>query len=135
MTGRKMVMLGVLSLFGLAAFDADAQACKKHRRGRGNDCAAPAPCDPCGGGRGYGMASPYGGMPLAMPVPGSGVVLPAGGFSDGTRVVPAGVNNESYYLDSHTGNYYPRSSIDAGSTYYPGYTPADSTGRSRIFRR
>jgi len=114
MNARKLVVLGILSLIGVTAFDTDAQAGLLRRRGnRGNDCntcAAPVAtsCNTCGGGYAAGM--PAGGVPYAMPMPGGSSVVPAGGATiqpDGT-VIPAGgtVTSGGYIIPASGTTYY-----------------------------
>ena len=154
MTGQKLMLLGVLTLIGGTAFESEAQAGPFRRRARNANVEANCACS---GGMYTTNATVHGGVPLAMPVPGTGVVVPAGNVVNPTRipasgaVVPAAgvVPSESYYFDPSTGTYYPRSSINnrdfvpgviqgsTGTNYYPAGTPANYAGRriGRLFRR
>jgi hypothetical protein len=158
MNVRKLVVLGVLSLFGATLLATDAQA-GRHKRQRNNCCPQPVstcntcggsamayapPCSTCGSGVAYGAT---GGVPYAMPMPGGstvipaagtttspGTVIPAGGtiLSDGT-VIPAGSTyypstTGSYYFDPATGTYFQNSS-------YQYSTPMFSNQRRGLFRR
>src|SRR5437016_2114586 len=103
MYARRLVLLGLLSVLGVAVVDSDAQAgIFRKKKNTCNTCAVQATCNTCGvataacntcvGGVAY---APTGGVRVAMPMPAgttTGTIVPATGTAaaGGTVVAPAG---------------------------------------------
>jgi len=165
MNVRKLVVLGVLSLFGATLLATDAQAGRRKRQR--NNCCPTQTCNTCGGGGysggyyGGGMAyssgcsscgsgmtyGTTGSVPYAMPMPAGGTVIPASGTTTtpGT-VIPAGgtivgdgtvIPAGSTYYPSTTGSYYfdPATGTYFQNSNYQYSTPTYSNQRRGLFRR
>jgi hypothetical protein len=116
MDSLKLVLLGLFSLVGVMTFGSDAEAGRR-KRGGCNTCATP--CNTCGGGVASGTVI-SGGVPTAMPMPGSsgtvvsggttttadGTVIPSSGIiTSGGYVMPAG--GSQFYTPGYYGSYSP----------------------------
>ena len=155
MNSRKLVLLGLFSVVGVMTFDSDAEAGLFRKRNRGNNCNTCATsCNTCGGGyagggymhAGYGggympaggcstcgggVASGTvisGGVPTAMPTPGSsGTVVSGGTTTDGTVIPSSGtVTSGGYVIPANGSQFY-------APGYYGSYSPYGFNGYNQGF--